>query len=318
MSYVGAVLAAGALLSGGALAQTYPVKPVRLIVPFAPGGGADFMGRLVAPQLTAALGQSVIVENRPGAGGTIGYEAAIKAAPDGHILTLVSTSYSVNPSLYKLAFDPVRDIQPVIHLSRGPYVVAVHPSLPVQNIKQLIALAKAQPNTLNYASSGQGGNVHLVTELFLYRSGIRMVHIPYKGTGPALIDTLTGQASLIFGSTSSTLPYVRAGRLRGIAITSLQRSPAAPEIPSVSESGLPGFDAFDWQGIVGPRGLPKAIVDRLNNELNKTLRSRELVDRLQAAGVGPAGGTPEEFGVLISKEIELWRTVVAQAGVKLE
>lgn len=307
-----------AVASSAAFAQQWPVKPVRLVVPFAPGGGADFMGRLVAPQLTAALGQSVVVDNRPGAGGTIGYEAAIKAAPDGYILTLVSTSYSVNPSLYKLAFDPVKDIQPVIHLSRGPYIVAVHPSLPVYNVKQLIALAKARPNTINYASSGLGGNVHLTTELFAYMSGIKMVHIPYKGTGPALVDTMTGQASLIFGSTGSTLPYVRAGRLRGIAITSAQRSPAAPEIPTVAESGVPGFDAFDWHGIVGPRGLPKAIVDRLNSELNKILRSKELVDRMQPAGIGPAGGTPEEFGRFVAKEIEQWRKIVAQAGVKLE
>ena len=307
-----------ALASSVAFAQPWPAKPVRLVVPFAPGGGADFMSRLVAPQLTTALGQSVVVENRPGAGGTIGYEAAIKAAPDGYILTLVSTSYSVNPSFYKLAFDPVKDIQPVIHLSRGPYIVAVHPSLPVHNVKQLIALAKAKPNTLNYASSGLGGNLHLVTELFTYMSGIKMVHIPYKGAGPALVDTMTGQASLIFGSTGSTLPYVRAGRLRGIAITSAERSPVAPEMPTVAESGVPGFDAFDWQGIVGPRGLPKAIVDRLGSELNKILRSKEIIDRLQTAGVGPVGGTPEDFGAFVAKEIEQWRKIVAQAGVKLE
>jgi tripartite-type tricarboxylate transporter receptor subunit TctC len=276
------------------------------------------MGRLAAQPLTTALGHTVVVENRTGAGGTIGYDAGVKAVPDGYTLTIVSTSYSVNPSLYKIAFDPVRDIQPVIQLSRGPYIVAVHPSLPVRDVRQLIALAKAKPDSLNYASSGQGGNVHLVTELFMYMTGTRMTHVPYKGTGPGLIDTVSGQTSLIIGSTSGTLPLVRSGRLRGIAITSAGRSQAAPELPTVAESGVPGFDAFDWQGLVGPRGLPKTIVDRLNGELNKILRSKDQAQRLQAGGVEAAGGTPEEFGGLIAKEIELWRKIVAQAGVKLE
>jgi tripartite-type tricarboxylate transporter receptor subunit TctC len=351
MSYVGAVLPVAAPFSGGALAgakgsrrqiaygqsallalaalaiavassaafaQQWPVKPVRLIVPFPPGGGADFIGRVVSPPLTTVIGHSVVVENRTGAAGTIGYEAGAKAVPDGYTFTIVSTSYSVNPSLYKLAFDPVKDIQPVIALCQGPYIVAVHPSLPVQNMRQLIALAKAKPGALNYASSGQGGNVHLVMELFMYMTGTRMTHVPYKGTGPALIDTVSGQTSLIFGSTSGTLPLVRSGRLRGLAVTTAQRSQAAPEFPTVAESGVPGFDVFDWQGMIGPRGLPKAIVDRLNSELNKILRSKEMADRLEAGGVEASGGTPEEFSAFVAKQIELWRKVVTQAGVKLE
>jgi tripartite-type tricarboxylate transporter receptor subunit TctC len=196
--------------------------------------------------------------------------------------------------------------------------VAVHPSLPVQNMRQLIALAKAKPGALNYASSGQGGNVHLVMELFMYMTGTRMTHVPYKGTGPALIDTVSGQTSLIFGSTSGTLPLVRSGRLRGLAVTNAQRSQAAPEFPTVADSGVPGFDVFDWQGMIGPRGLPKAIVDRLNSELNKILRSKEMAERLQAGGVEASGGTPEEFSAFVAKQIELWRKVVTQAGVKLE
>ena len=301
-----------------AAAQQWPAKPVRVIAPFPPGGGADFMGRLTGQHLADALGQSVVVENRVGASGIIGYDYGLKAAPDGYTLTVVSTTYSIIPSLYKLPYDPVKDMQAIIQFSRGPYIVSVHPSLPVKNIKELIALAKANPDSINYASSGTGGNVHLVTELFTYMTGTKMVHIPYKGTGPGVIDTIAGQTSLVFGSMSSVIAYVRAGRLRGIAVTSAQRNPAAPELPTVIESGVPGYDTFDWQGIVGPKGMPRPVLDRLNSEYGKLLRGKEVSERLLKDGLVPSPTTPEEFGAFIANEIEVVRKIVARAGIKVE
>ncbi|MBC7781185.1 MAG: tripartite tricarboxylate transporter substrate binding protein [Proteobacteria bacterium] len=298
-------------------AQTYPVKPVRMIIPFAPGGGSDFIGRIAAQQLTEVLGQTVIVENRGGAGGSLGVEVGMKSPPDGYTLTLIAASYPVNPSLYKLNFDPVKDIQPVIQMSQGPFLVAVHPSLPVKTIKDLIALSKKSPGTLNYATSGQGSIVHLATEHFSNMAGIKMTHIPYKGTGPALTDTIGGHTTVIFGSIASTLPFVRAGKLRGIAVTTAQRIPAEPNVPSIAET-VPGYDVTNWHGVLVPRGTPRPIVDRVNAELSKALKNKEMIDRLQADGVSPAGGTPEEFGARIAREIELWRKIVAQAGVKAE
>jgi tripartite-type tricarboxylate transporter receptor subunit TctC len=305
-----------AAASSAACAQQWPVKPIRVIAPFPPGGGADFMGRLTGQHLAEALGQSVVVENRVGASGIIGYDVGLKAASDGYTLTVVSTTYSILPSLYKLPYDPVKDMQTIIQLSRGPYIVAVHPSLPVKNIQELIALAKAKPDSINYASSGTGGNVHLVTEMFTYMTGTKMVHIPYKGTGPGVVDTIAGQTSLVFGSMSSVISYVRGGRLRGLAVTSAQRNPAAPELPTVIESGVPGYDTFDWQGIVAPRGVPRNIVDRLNSEYGKILRGKEVSDRLLSDGIVPSPGTPEEFGTFIANEIEVVRKIVARAGIK--
>ena len=299
-------------------AQQWPAKPIRVIVPFAPGGGADFMGRLTSQQLTAALGQPVVVENRVGASGIIGYDHGLKAAPDGYTITVVSTTYSIIPALYKLPYDPVRDMQPVTQLSQGPYVVAVHPSLPVKNIKELVALAESKPGTINYASSGNGANLHLVTELFMHMTGTKMVHIPYKGTGPAILDTLAGQTMLVFGSMSSALPHVRSGKLRALAVTSAQRNPAAPDLPTVIESGVAGYDTFDWQGIIAPRGMPRPIVERLNAEFAKILRSKEVSDRLLGDGVVPAPGTPDEFGAFIAREIDVVRGIVARAGIKLD
>ena len=314
------MLAALTILLGSlpAGAQPWPAKPIRIIVPFAPGGGADFIGRLTSAQLSAALGQPVVVENRVGASGIIGYDHGLKAAPDGYTVTVVSTTYSIIPSLYKLPYDPVKDMQPVTQLSQGPYVVAVHPSLPVKNIRELIALAEAKPGSINYASSGNGANLHLVTELFMHMTGIKMAHIPYKGTGPAILDTLAGQTSLVFGSMSSTLPHVRSGKLRALAVTSAQRNPAAPELPTVIESGVAGYDTFDWQGVIAPKGMPRPIVERLGSEFAKILRSKEVSDRLLGDGVVPSPGTPEEFGGFIAREIEVVRGIVARAGIKLD
>ena len=300
------------------LAQPWPAKPIRIIAPFAPGGGADFMARLTSQPLAVALGQPVVVENRVGASGIIGYDHTLKSLADGNSLVVVSTTYSIIPALYKLPYDPVKDMQPIIALTRGPYIIAVHPSVPAKNIRELIALAKAAPDGVTYASSGNGANLHLVTEMFASMAKIKMLHVPFKGTGPAITATVGGQTSVVFGSMYSTLPLVRAGRLRALAVSSAQRNPAAPEIPTVAESGLPGYDTFDWQGVVGPKGIPRPVVDRLNAEFAKILQTKEVADRLLADGIVPSPGTPEEFGAFIAKEIDTVRNIVTQAGIKLE
>ncbi len=307
-----------ACLATQASSQPYPTKPIRIVVPFAPGGGTDFIARVAAQKLSEVLGQQAIVENRAGAGGVLGAEVGAKSAPDGYTYTLISGSYAVNPSLYKLNFDPVNDITAVIQMSQGPFLVVVHPSLPVKGIKDLIALAKAKPNSLNYASSGTGSITHLATALFVDMSGIQMVHVPYKGTSPAITDTIAGQTQILFGSVAATLPQMRNGRFKGIAVTTLKRIEAAPEIPTVSESGLKGYEVILWHGMIAPKGLPKPILDRINGELNKILQNKDMQDKLAGDGVSAAGGTPEQFAALIKRDIGTWRKVVQKAGVKAE
>jgi tripartite-type tricarboxylate transporter receptor subunit TctC len=305
-------------VSLGAAAQPYPAKPVRIIVPFAPGGGTDFIARFMAQRLSASLGQQFVVENRAGAGSTIGTEAGLKSAPDGYTLTIISNSYAANASLYKLRFDPIDDMTPVIPMSSGPYMVVVHPSLPASSLRELIALAKAEPGRVFFASSGQGSINHLATELFASMAGFKLNHVPYKGTGPALADTIGGQTNATLGSTASTLPHVRNGRLRALAVTTSKRLASEPELPTVAEAGVPGYETVLWHGLIGPKGLPRPVVERLNAEVSKLLQLKETAEQLQNDGVAPAGGSPEEFLAAIRKEIELWRRVVADAGVKLE
>jgi tripartite-type tricarboxylate transporter receptor subunit TctC len=301
-----------------AAAQTYPTKPIRILVGFAPGGGSDFIARTTAPRLSEALGQTVVVENRPGASGVLATELGVKAAPDGHTLTVIVSNFASYPSLYKLAFDAVKDVQPVIQLTQGPFLVAVHPSLPVKTTRDLIALARKNPGELNYASTGAGALSHLGVEHFNIMAGSKMTHIPYKGTGPALIDTIAGNTTVIFGSILPTLPHVRSGRLRGIAVTTAQRVAAEPNLPTVAESGLPGYEVNNWNGVIVPRGTPQPVVQRLNNELAKILRNKEVADRLQNDGSAPAGGTPEEFAARLAKEMALWSKVIAKAGIKVD
>jgi tripartite-type tricarboxylate transporter receptor subunit TctC len=310
--------AALACASAAASSQQYPAKPVKIIVGFPPGGGNDFIARFVAARLSVNLGQQFIVENRPGAGGTVGVEAGLKAPPDGYTLTLISNSYTVNPSLYKLRFDPLADMTPVIQISQGPYLVVVHPSLPVTTLGELIALAKRDPERIDFASSGQGSVGHLATELFAAMAGFRLNHVPYKGTGPALTDTIGGQTNALLGSVASTLPHVRAGRLRALAVTTAHRLAAEPNIPTVAEAGVPGYETTLWHGLIGPKGLPATIVERVNAEVTRVLELKEAADQLQSDGVSPAGGTPREFRETIRREIDLWRRVVRDAGVKAE
>jgi tripartite-type tricarboxylate transporter receptor subunit TctC len=306
------------LLAWPAFAQTWPAKPVRIIVPFAPGGGSDFIARFMAQRLSATLGNQVIVENKPGAGGVIGIELGIKSPADGYTLVLIASSYTVNPSVYKISFDPITDITPLVQLSQGPLLIVANPSLPVKTAKDLIAMAKAKPGALNFASPGQGSVIHMATEYFDSMAGIKMNHIPYKGTGPALTDTISGQTQVLFSSTATALPHVKSGRLKPIAVTTAKRIPALPEVPTVAESGLPGYEVVLWHGLIGPKGLPKAVVDRVVGEVNKALKQPETADQLQNDGVAPAGGTPEQFAAQIKKEIGVWRKVAADAGVKPE
>lgn len=299
-----------------AWSQQYPTRAVRIVAPFAPGGGTDFIARIIAQKLTAALGQQFIVDNRPGAGGMLGTEIGVSAAPDGYTLTMIAASYTVNPSLYKLKFDPVNDLSAVVLIDKGPFLVVVHPSMPVKNIKELIALAKSKPGEINYATSGQGSIVHMATELFLNMAKIKMTHIPYKGTGPALTDTISGQTTLLFGSIASTLPYSKSGRLRPLAVTTAKRIPAEPEIPSIAESGVPGYDVTNWHGLIGPKGMPRPIVTRINGEVAKIIKQKDMEQQLQSDGLSADGGPPEEFQQRIGKEIAQWKKVVAQAGIK--
>ena len=298
--------------------QPWPAKSIRFVAPFAPGGGTDFIGRVAAQKLTEAVKQQVIVDNRPGAGGTLGAEIGAKSAPDGYTFTVIAGSYAVNPAMYKLAFDPVNDIVPVIQFSEGPLLVVVHPALPIKSMKDMIALAKAKPNGMSFASSGQGSIAHLATELFLYTAGIKAVHIPYKGTGPAITDTISGQTQFLFGSIAVVMPVVKQGRLRGVAVTTAKRLAALPDVPTLAESGVKGYDVVLWHGLVGPKGLPRPIVERVNNELNKALKAKDMEDKLAVDGVSPAGGTPEQFAATIKRDIDIWRKVVQMAGVKGE
>jgi tripartite-type tricarboxylate transporter receptor subunit TctC len=305
-----------AALAPVAAAQSWPAKPIRMVIPFPPGGATDLIGRLSAQRLTETLGQPVLVENRGGAGGTIGTELGMRSAPDGYTLTFSVASYAVNPSLYKLSFDPVKDIQPIIQLSQGPILIAAHPSLPIKSVRDLIALSKKNPGGVNFSTTGQGTISHLAAEHFMSMAGVRMTHIPYKGTGPALADTVAGHVTLTFGNVFATLPLARAGKLRAIAVTSAQRIAGDPAIPTVAESGVSGYDIVLWHGLLGPRGLPKPIIDRLNGELNRALKTKEMVDRLEGDGLSAAGGTPEAFGARIAGDIELYRRIVAKAGIK--
>ncbi len=299
-------------------AQQYPVKPVRLIVPFAPGGGVDFIARLIGQKLGEALEQQVIVENRPGAGSAIGTEAAIRSVSDGYTLLEISPSYTINPSLRPPKFDPLNDYTPIVLIGKGPFVVVAHPSLPARNGRQLIALARSRPGDIIYGSSGQGTIVHLSTELYLHMAGVKMTHVPYKGGGPALTDVIAGQISLVFSPPQTGLPHVKAGRVRAIGMTSAARIPTEPDIPALAEA-VPGYEATNWHAMIGPKGIPPAVVERINAEVRKIVTQKDMEEMLHASGVFPrGGGSPEELRDLIRKDYEQWRKVVIQAGIKPE
>src|SRR5258706_3888705 len=321
MQTLGKLFAAAILVlvasAAGAQAK-YPAKPVHIFVPFAPGGGSDFIARFTAQRLTEALGSQVIVENRPGAGGLLGIEQGVKSDPDGYTLTLIASSYTVNAALYPLKYDPIADITPIVQISQGPMIVVAYPKFPAKNVQELLALAKQKPGTINFASAGQGSITHMVAELFQSRAGIKMNHVPYKGTGPALTDTISGQTDIFFSSTATALPHVKSGRLRAIAVTGAKRLPAEPEVPTIAESGVKGFDVLLCHGLIGPKNLPKPLADRINAEVHKILKIAETAKQLETDGVAPAGGDAPRFAEQIKKEIGLWKDVVAKTGVKVQ
>lgn len=307
-------------LSNAVSAQEYPVKAVRWIVPFAAGGGGDLIIRIIAQKLGERLGQSVVVDNRSGAGGSIGTELAARAPADGYTLLMANVApMAINVSVYqKLGYDPVRDFSPITPLASFPNVLVIHPSLPARSVKDLIALARKRPGELTYASAGSGSTTHLAAEFFRAQAKVDLIHVPYKGGGPALIDVIAGQVTMYFGSMPASLPHIRSGRLQGLAITSLSRSAAAPEMPTVSESGFPGFEAVTWIGAVAPAGIPLDVVSRLHRELVDIVRQPEVRDKLVGQGAEPLAATPEQFGAYIKSEIGKWSLVVKQAGIKLQ
>lgn len=301
--------------AGIAFAQDYPAKPVRLVVPFPPGGGNDTIARLLGQKLSPVLGQQVLVDNRPGAAGTIGAELAAKAAPDGYTLFLAGVAtHGINPNLRKkLPYDAVRDFHGVSLIASAPLLVVVHPSLPVKTVKQLAALAKAKPGAINFASNGTGGSSHLAVEMFKMMTGTDMLHVPYKGLSPALTDLLSGQVQVMFSSAVAMLPQVKAGKLRAIAMTGARRSLAIPDIPTVAEAGLPGYETGSWYGIVAPARTPRPIIERLGREIAAITQSPEISNRLTNEAVIPVGSTPDEFDAHIRRELARWEKVIRAA-----
>jgi len=300
-------------------AQTYPTRPIRVIVPFAPGGATDAIMRMIAPRLSENLGQQVFVENRPGGAATIGMDVVAKSPPDGYTLGVANLTFSINPILLKkMPFDSEKDIALVSHISVLPFLVGVHPSVPVKSIKDLIALARARPGALNYSSSGQASATQMATELFKYLTKTDMVHIPFQGGGPALVAVLSGEVSVYWGTIPPLLAHMKSGRLRVLGVTTLQRDPAIPDVPTVAEAGVPGYQAAEWGGIVVRAGTPAAIVTRLNQEIVKSLKSPDLAQRFAAVGAQAVGSTPEGFAEHIRRERETWARVIAAAGIRIE
>jgi tripartite-type tricarboxylate transporter receptor subunit TctC len=310
-----AVVAAGA-----AFAQAgYPAKPVRIIVPSSAGGGTDIVARIIAPKLSERLGQQIVIDNRPGAGTMIGIELAAKSPADGYTFLVAPSTLALNSAVYKkVPYDTLRDFAPITCIVGSTSIIVVHPSLPVKTVKELIAFARARPGELNYASAGTGTYPHMTMELFNYTAGLKMVHIPYKGTAPAMIDILAGHISVMAATVLTGMPQIRAGRLRPLGITSLKRVAAAPEIPTVAEAGLPGFESLQWYGAVAPIQTPRDIVARLHTELTRVLAMPEVKERFMADGTDPIADTPEHFGEYIRTELVKWAKVAKAAGIRPE
>jgi tripartite-type tricarboxylate transporter receptor subunit TctC len=314
-----AATAFAAAVSATALAQGFPAKPVRVVVPYPPGGPTDIVARVVSQKLSEQTGQQFVVENRAGAGGNIGAEAVARSPADGYTLLVATTAHAINPSLFKqLGYDLQKDFAPVSQLTGGPLVIVVNPSLPAKNVPELIALAKSKPGALNFASSGNGQSTHLSAELFSSMAGIKMNHVPYKGSAPALTDVIGGQADLMFDTMLSAMPQVKTGKLRALAVTSAARSPAAPDLPTVAESGLPGYEAIAWNGLLAPAGTPKDVVAKLNAELKRALEAPEVKERFAAQGFGAAWTPPEKYAAFMQAELAKWAKVVKTSGATVD
>ena len=299
--------------------DAYPSRPLRMILPFPPGGGTDILGRLIAERLSAALGQPVVTENRGGAGGNVGAEAAARAAPDGYTIVLVAPSLAISPTLYaKLNYDPVRDFAPITLVATVPNVIVTHPSLNAASLRDFIAVAKAKPEGLNFGSGGAGTSNHLAGELFNIVAGVKLVHIPYKGVNLAMQDVLSGNVHFVVIGIPAAVPHIRSGKLRALAVIAPARSAALPDVPTAAEAGLPDFDVTTWYGILAPAGTPRPIVSQLNQALVKIMHSPELKERLAASGTEPRTSTPEEFAAYIRQEIAKWGDVVRKANLKAD
>ena len=307
-------------LSTSAFAQTWPAKPIKWIVPFAPGGTTDILARTIGEKLTVALGQPVIIENKPGAGGGLGADFTAKAAPDGYtIMGGTISTHAINASLYKsLPYDPVKDFVPITLIARVPNMLVVNPEIPAKNVAELIALLKANPGKYSFASSGNGTSQHLSGELFKSMAGVDMQHIPYKGSPPALQDVVGGQVAMTFDNITTAWPLAKGGKLRALAVTTAKRSAVAPEVPTLSESGLAGYEVGSWQGVFAPASTPPAIVKRLNVEIVKIINMPDVKEKLIGLGAEPVGSTSEEFGVLVKTEVVKWAEVVKKSGAKVD
>jgi len=309
------ITAVAACVAGPALAQKYPTKPIRMIAPFSPGGGSSIIGRMVTTPVSEALGQSVVIDNRPGAGGALGAEIAVRATPDGYTLINVSSSYCATSAYRRLPYDPVKDITPIALIGTTGLLMIVNPSVPAKNVKELIDYMHAHPGKLNYASVGNGSVTHLALEFFKIETKTDMVHVPYKGSGPGLVSVIAGETQLSALSMVPVLPHVRAGRLRAIAITSPKRSSLMPDVPTVAET-VPGFEVVHWYGIWGPKGIPQSIVTLWNHEVAKVVHDPAMVKHLKASGIEPAGGPPSELRNLIQRDIKRWNHVIDVAKIK--
>jgi len=308
-----------ALIAASAAAQGYPSRPIRLIVPSLPGGGTDISARLIAPKLSESLGQQVVVENRAGAASIVGSEIVARAAPDGYTLLMGIATITINPSMHgKLPYDTLRDFAPVSQVAIVPNVLVVHPSVPAKSVKELIALARSRPGQITYASAGVGSQLHLAMELFLHMAGVKMVHVPYKGSGGAFVDLLSGQVATMATTALSVGPHLRSGRLRGLAVTSAKRSPAMPDLPTIAEAALPGYEAVQWYGVFATGGTPRDIVGKLSAAVVRAVRDRGVKERFAADGAGAVGNSPEEFTAIVHSDIAKWAKLIRDAGIKPE
>ena len=318
-----AILAAAAALSPFAVSaqgpDSYPVRPVRILVGLAPGGATDIQARLFAQKLTENVGRSFVVENRTGAGGTVAYALAAKSPPDGYTLLAVASGFSISPAIYsKLPYDAQKDLAPISLVAQAPLLLLAHPSLPVKSVKELLAMARARPGVLDFGSAGHGTSTGMALEMFRTLAKLKVVHVPYKGTGQALIETISGQVHAMFGNPLSSLQHVKAGRLHGLGVTTSMRSKVFPELPTLAESGVAGYETATWFGVLAPAETPAAIIGKLNAELLKTLKSRDVLDRLAPDGGEPVGSTPEQFRQHLATEIARWRKVVKDAGISVQ
>ena len=297
----------------------YPNKPVKVVVPYPPGGATDIVARIVFQQVSEATGQHFVIENRAGAGGNIGAEAVARAPADGYTLLIATTAHAINMSMFKgLSYDVIRDFTPVTQLTQGPLVLVATPGFPANNVRELIALAKAKPDTLNFASSGNGQSTHLSAEMFNLMAGIKMSHVPYKGSSPALTDVMAGQVPLMFDTMLTAMPFVKGGKLKALAVTSPQRSPAAPDVPTIAESGLPGYEVFAWNGLLAPVGTPKAVIAQLSEEVKKAMQLPQVKEKFSAQGFAASWNTPEQFGGFLRGEVDKWAKTVKTSGATLD